>query len=293
MSIKKSKIPLSLRFVAWAFPKVEKLAPWIAERWFVRIFFSTAKYQFPKAEIEMANKANKYNIEFEGKKVQVYEWGEGKPILLVHGWMGRATQFRLFVPAFVNAGFKVVAFDATGHGNSEGGKSHLMEFKGIIQSLQNNYRNFEMIVGHSLGGVASLHAVIESSVNKLVMISSPTIGSFIMEEFRKKIGASANMLNYFERYIIETYGLPFEHYSASYNISRLKNVDLLLIQDENDREVSMENATIITRKYPEASLVTTKGLGHTRILRDKFVIDTVLKHSRKIRSEQILVSLQQ
>ncbi|MEQ8926181.1 MAG: alpha/beta hydrolase [Fulvivirga sp.] len=278
---KKIKTPLGLRLIVWAFPKVEFIAPWLAKRWFVKIFFSTAKYKTPYGEMDIADKATKYQILYNGKQVQVYEWGEGKPVLFVHGWMGRATQFRKFVPLFTENGYKVVAFDATGHGQSDGSSSHLMEFVGIIEQLQNNYRKFEMIVGHSLGGVASFHAALAGISNKLVLISSPTVGSQILEEFRNKIGASEKMLPYFEDRIITNYGKTFEEYSISHNISRLRNTELLIIHDINDREAPYTNAELVHKLYPLSKMMTTEGNGHTRILKDEHVINAVLSHLKE------------
>jgi pimeloyl-ACP methyl ester carboxylesterase len=282
MNTRKIKTPLPLRIISWMYPKVEILAPWLAKRWFVRIFFSTAKYKVPYGEVEAADSAKKYMIESEGKKIQVYEWGEGKPVLMVHGWMGRATQFRKFIPQFNEAGYKVVAFDATGHGRSEGNSSHIMKFANIIKLLHDQYNGFEMIVGHSLGGVASMHAIIRGAyTNKLTMISSPAIGDEIMMEFRKKIGASELPMPYFEKYLKKKFGNSFEEYSASYNVEKMENVQLLLIYDEDDREVSMRNPEILMQKKPSARLITTSGLGHTRILKDDFVIEQVVKNTKK------------
>lgn len=283
---RKIKTPLALRLIGWAFPKVESIAPWFAKKWFVKIFFGTAKYKAPVAEAQMAELATKYQIDFQGKKVQVYEWGEGKPVLFVHGWMGRATQFRKFYPAFANAGYKVVSFDSTGHGQSEGSSSHLMEFVGIIERLQQNYRQFEMIVGHSLGGVASFHAALNGITDRLVMISSPTVGAYITEEFRKKLKASSKMVDYFNEYIENKYGRSFESYSVSHNINDLKEVDLLLIHDEDDKEVDIFNAELIKHKYPAAKLLKLSGNGHTRILKNETVVDEVLNFIGKINQDK-------
>ncbi|QSE97709.1 alpha/beta fold hydrolase [Fulvivirga lutea] len=288
---KKIKTPIGLRLIAWAFPKVEMIAPWLAKRWFVKIFFSTAKYKTPYGEVEIAGQANKYQIQFKNKQVQVYEWGEGKPVLFVHGWMGRATQFRKFIPLFTDNGYKVVAFDSTGHGQSDGSSSHLMEFVGIIEQLQNNYRKFEMIVGHSLGGVASFHATLAGISDKLVLISSPTVGAQILEEFRSKIGASEKMLPYFEERIMEDYGKTFEEYSISHNITKLRDTELLIVHDRGDREAPYSNAKLIHDLYPSSKIITTEGNGHTRILKDEKVINEVLQHlkAQKYNSEPSLV----
>ena len=278
MKKKKVKIPLSLIFTTWLYPKVETVFPWLAKRWFIKIFFSTARFNLPTSEIEILSEAKKPSLKFEGKKIQLYEWGEGQPVLFVHGWMGRASQFWKFIPIFNKAGYKVVSFDSTGHGFSAGKKSHLLEFAAIIQMLKERYGKFKMIAGHSLGGVASLHAVKDHGVtDRLIMLASPAIAQEIVEEFRKKIGASRKSEPYFQQYFVDTYGKRFEEYSASHIISDVKGIDLMLVYDENDREVSMRNPAILKEKYPEAKLITTEGLGNNRILKDEGVIKSALE----------------
>lgn len=275
--MKKTKTPFILKFISWFFPKLETAFPWLAHRWFVNIFFTPVKYTLPPPEIESASLANRYVVNFEKKKIQVYEWGEGPVVLFVHGWMGRATQFRKFIPHYAEAGYKVIAFDATGHGKSEGKKSNPMEFAGVIRKLSDHYGGFLMIIGHSLGGVAVLHAINQGvKTDKVVMISCPTIGEDIISEFRKRLNASINCEQYFQKYILTKFGKPFEQLTASHAISFIEDIDLLIIHDEDDPEVSMRNPLAIIEKYPAARLVTTQNLGHTRILKDEAVINSTL-----------------
>lgn len=276
MSTKKNKTPILLRLVSWLFPKVEMVAPWLAKRWFVSIFFTPLRYKMPPEEIELMNAATRYKLPYEGKQVQVYEWGEGKPILLVHGWMSRGAQFRRFIKPFNTAGYKVVAFDATGHGNSEGVKSDMLDFVAVIEQLALKY-DFKAVIGHSIGGAASLHAILNKNfTNKLVMIGSPTVASKIVEEFMRRLNASTLVTDYFYAYVKAKFGKSFEEFSASYIIKDVRDVDLLLIHDEDDIEVTIDNAEILLEKYPSARLMRTKGLGHTRILKDDEVINACL-----------------
>ncbi|MBL6447200.1 alpha/beta hydrolase [Fulvivirga sp. 29W222] len=275
---KKIKTPIALRIVGWLFPRVEKVVPWLAKRWFVRIFFTPVRYKMPYGEVEMAEKAETYKFDYEGKKVQVYEWGEGKPVLFVHGWMGRGTQFRKFVDVFNRSDYKVVSFDATGHGKSDGNKSHLLEFAGVIKALHAKYGSFDMIVGHSLGGVASMIAINDGlPTDKLIMISSPTLAHKIVDEFIHRLRASNKCKDYFNAYVLKKFGRRFEEFTASHIAQELRKIDLLLIYDEDDREVDMENPKAILDVYPSARLFTTSGLGHTRILKDEEVIKTCLQ----------------
>ena len=75
MKKKKKKIPFVLILTAWLFPKVEKIAPWLAKRWFVNIFFSTARYTLPPPEKELIHSARKDHLQFGDKRIQLYEWG--------------------------------------------------------------------------------------------------------------------------------------------------------------------------------------------------------------------------
>ena len=269
--------------IGWAFPKLEKLAPGLAKRWFVRIFFTPIRYRPPVPEVEIAQQAKRYQIDFMGKRIQVYEWGEGRPVLMVHGWMGRGTQFRKFIPVFNAAGYKVVSFDAVGHGRSQGKRTSLISFIELIGKIQNNYRQFEMIVGHSLGGVAALHATLAGITDKLVMISSPTEAQELLKEYRKRIGASEELLPFFNEKVEVLFKRKFEDLAVEKNIGKLKNADLLFIHDEDDREVPFSSIEVVKREFPAAQIMVTKGNGHTRILKDQSVITKVLEFLRMSR----------
>ena len=269
---KKDKSPPLLKFMIRIFPNLEKYAPAFAKRLFVHIFFIPARYKFPAKELQCIKAAQKTNIVFKGRKVVVYQWGEGKPVLMMHGWMGRATQYRKFIKPFNKVGYAVIAFDAPAHGKSAGLKSHMMYFVQVIELLAKEY-TFEGIIGHSLGGVAGLHVVHRgTNIPKLIMIGSPTIAKEIVGAFLRRLNGSRVSGDYFEKYIHEHYGHPFEHYSASYIIQFIKNQPLLLIYDDADMEVDVSHGSHLKELYPAAELFITKGLGHTRILKDENVI---------------------
>jgi len=278
---KKDQRPLLLKVVAWAFPKLEIIAPWLAKRWFTRIFFRPIRYKRPQAEIEIEQEARLTNLEFNNKKVQVYVWGEGTPILFVHGWMSRGTQFRKFVEPFNQAGYKIIAFDAPAHGNSQGNKSDIFEIRDIVNILSESY-DFEAVVGHSIGGVAAMHALLKDKFSeKLIMIGSPSMADKIIGAFQKRLNASDEIKKYFYQHIIEKYNRTFEEFSASHIVKELRDVELLLIHDKQDFEVTLDNAQLLHELYPQSGLMVTEGLGHTRILKDKTVIASCIEFIRE------------
>ena len=272
--MKKDQTPLSLKIIRWVYPKVESIAPSLAHRYFVKLFFTPLRFTVPDKEKKAETFAKKFVVEANGKSVQCYSWGQGRPVLFVHGWGGRATQFRRFVRPFNAAGFMMVAFDAPAHGKSDGKSTTLFEFEQALIKIYESIGEPIAIVAHSFGGAASLFAAMNGlPIPKLINIASPTIGDEIINTYLKAINGSASTAKFFKDYILKTEGKPFDEFTASHFVKQLpRPIDLLLIHDANDKEVNVRQAEHLVQIYPGAKLIKTSGLGHTRILKDDQVI---------------------
>ncbi len=284
---KKSKTPLALRIIPAVFPWLERLAQPLADRLFRFLFFTPIGYPTPEKEVKAESFARTFSIQVGKMRIQCYRWGDApKTILVVHGWAGRATQFRRFVKPFLAEGFQVVGFDGPAHGKSSGTSTHLNEFLVVIRELQTRF-DIQAIVAHSFGGVASLYAIAEGlKVKTLVTIASPTIADEIVKTYLHAIGGSARTGNNFKNYILKKYGKPFEEYASLAFIKKVpSDFNLLLVYDEDDAEVSMKHPEALLELFPKAKLVKTSGLGHTRILRDNPVIGQVVTFIRLHSSE--------
>src|SRR5262245_43161631 len=121
----------------WLFPLVERWAPFIAQRLFRLVFYVPVGYQVPEKEREAEKIAKKFTIQVAGKRIQLYSWGdESRPVVLVvHGWAGRATQFRKFYVPINAAGFRMVGFDGPAHGRSSGLKTSILEFEEVLRAV--------------------------------------------------------------------------------------------------------------------------------------------------------------
>jgi esterase/lipase len=272
---KKSKVPFALRAIQWCFPKVEAISSVLAARWFQHLFFTPIRYRSPEKEVEIARHAQQHQLLVGDKHIQIYSWGEGVPVLMVHGWAGRGTQFRKFVEPFTEQGFKVIAIDGPAHGKSEGTKTEIMEFARVIESVYRQEKAVA-IIAHSFGGVASLYAMAYNGLqNKvLINIASPTIGEEIIKSFLKALKASERIGKLFREFILKQTGKRFEDFSALEIVRHIPHeFDFLLVYDEDDEEVTMAHAHAIKKVYPQANLFQTKGLGHNRILKEDKVIN--------------------
>jgi len=273
-----NKIPFRYRVLRFCFPIIEKVLPKVAQKIAIEIFFSPPRTSLSQEAQEFLNQSNKFKVMVDGKAVVAYAWGESsKKILLVHGWGGKATQFNSLIKHLKRAGYEVIAFDVPGHGASEGNYCDLLLFEEAIQEINNTVGPFEAIIGHSMGGIAGLLAQRNGiNINKLITISSPSIASDVLYEFRRKLNAAEPTTKAIEEYIQSKYGLPFSEASGEYIASQLQNqIPTLLIHDIDDKQVNVKNMIALKKKLPHAEHFHSQGYGHNYILQNPQMMEKI------------------
>jgi len=283
--LKKNKTPFLLTLVQWIFPKLEKIAPFVANRLFIRIFFTPLNYRVPEKELAIERQAKKFTVLVKSKKIQCYRWGEGPVVLVLHGWAGRATQFRKFIEVLTQSGYQVVGLDGPAHGRSEGSSTDIFEFEEALKKIWDIIGIPRAVIAHSFGGAAVLFAAMNGlAVPKLINIASPTVGDKIIYTYLKTIGATWKTGDYFKSYVKKKSGKTFDEFTSVYFIQHLRQeTELLLVHDTDDEEVTIDQAQEMLKLYPRAVLFQTSGLGHTRILRDDAVIQRCVTFVEEIR----------
>jgi hypothetical protein len=273
---KHDKSPLILKFARWLYPKIEQLVPSLAFKIFTKLFFSPLHYEVPEKEKKAESYASTFELFVNGKKIKGYIWGQGNQyVLFVHGWGGRATQFRRFIKPVIQTGYRVVGFDGPAHGNSSGSQTSIVEFEETIKKIYEKEGSPHAIVTHSFGGAAVLFSVMNGLVvSKMVTIAMPSIGDEIINVYLKAINGSSRTGEYFKEYMLKKYHKPFDEFTALYFVKNLtQKIEWLLIHDENDREVSISHAEAILLAYPAVKFFKTTQLGHSRILKSDEVIE--------------------
>ena len=265
------------------FPLLEKTAPFLAHRFFISIFFTPLNYRVPPKEKILEREASRFQIRVAGKNIEGYLWGQGPLVLLVHGWAGRATQFRKIIAALVKENFTVVGFDGPAHGRSEGRSTNIEQFEEALRQIYAKVGVPECIIAHSFGGGAVLSAAVNGlPVKRLINIASPTIGDEIIDTYLKRINGSPGTKAFFKSYVLNKTGKSFDEFTGLHFIRNIRqDMQLLLIHDSDDQDVGINHALELIKIYPSATLMRTSGLGHTRILKDAAVIDACVNYAKK------------
>jgi pimeloyl-ACP methyl ester carboxylesterase len=216
----------------------------------------------------------------ETTDVSVSLWGRGPAVYLLHGWGGRGAQWLAFVDPLVRAGFTAVALDAPGHGESPASRTSILHFAASLAAVVDSVGPARGLVGHSLGGAASSLALRRGlAADRAVLIGAPADPAEFFQMFLGRLGIPEKLHAPIRADVERDYGFKWEdlRVTAPEKAPRGESdVPALVVHDADDAEVDYGDAARITEAWPGASLVTTRGLGHQRILRDGEVVQRVV-----------------
>ena len=209
--------------------------------------------------------------------LHAWSWGSGPVVLLVHGWGGLGGQLRAFVEPLTRRGYRVVTFDAPGHGRSGGRYASVVHFADAIARVSAAVGTPAAVIAHSLGAAATAVAVRNGlRPDRVVFIGPPSGVEDWLSAFARALRLSPALMDAVRARIESWVGYRIDELRVP-DIARTLVVPLLLVHDEQDAEVSVTHGTAIAKAWPGATLVTTRGLGHRRILRDAGVIAQMVR----------------
>lgn len=227
------------------------------------------------------------SLTIRGARVVTYQWGDpDRPaVILVHGWRSRASRFSALTTALVAQGYCVVAFDAPGNGESTGTRTVIYDYVTAIRELAAQHHSVAAIVGHSFGAVAAAMAIRRGvTVHVLVTVAAAYDFDFIVRNFVEQVGLGRRAASTLRRRAAEVANEPgireLVHGDIWTDIvARVDDLALpvLVMHDENDPSVPFSQSQAIAADHGSAAtLVVTRGLGHSRILADEGVVATIV-----------------
>lgn len=266
----RSTIGRSVQAVA---PVLSRIAPGLAARALELLFMTPLPRPVSEREHDWMSLATRSVVRFDqSRNLAVYAWGVGPTILLVHGWSGRASQLGLYVAPLVDRGFRVVAFDAPAHGESDGRFSALPELAIAVERVAAAVGPVTGILAHSLGAAATTLALGRGvQLGRVVYIAPPEDLADYLHRLGQFLGFPREIAIGARERLERRFGAPFEEARGS-NIAPRLGIPLLVFHDESDREVPFSEGQRLAECWRNATLVSTQGLGHHRIVWDLRVI---------------------
>ena len=267
--------PLAVRF---AFGALERVAPAVGARWAYRLWFTIPRNG--GSNRSSTPSGQRFVVTQNGRKIVGRHWGTGEhAIYLVHGWGGRSAQLGAFVQPLVAAGYGVVAFDGPSHGESEPGawgahRSSLPEQAQALAAVADRHGQPHAVIAHS-GGCATVAYALRAGMHadRLVFIAPMANPMDYSYQLAGLLGFGERIRSRLIRRIEQRFGVPASHFDLTPLAAQLDIPPVLLLHDEDDADTHVSESEAIQRAWPDTRLVTTRGLGHFRILRNPGVVE--------------------
>lgn len=229
------------------------------------LFTKPRKGRITEIQSDFLHTAFQEELTFEKHPVMAYRWlGKGQTILLVHGWESNAARWKPLILQLKSKGYNVIALDAPAHGNSGSRTFNALLYSEFINVVANRF-NPDIIIGHSVGGMASVffqHKYQFKSIQKIILLGAPSEFTGVIKRYTDMLGYNQRITSKMETTIIERFGNHPKSFSTAKYLETIQS-EGLIIHDEDDTIIPYDDAILIKNSFKNSKLITTKGLGHS------------------------------
>ena len=256
-----------------------RIAPEKAGRLVNRMAFRPSRLPMPSRYEYLLDNADSYTqLQHGARTIPVYSWGQGPVILGVHGWAGAGIQFGAWVNPLVEAGYRVVLFDAPAHGRAQGESTNLFEMAEVVARVAASVGRVHGVLAHSIGCIAAARAIADGlKPDYLVMLAPPVSLTAVMDNLGRQLGLSQNVLAVHLQLMEERFGKSVWEQLDLEVLSRTLTQRGLTVIDDDDTSISPDESERVFNNWENANVLRTRGLGHHRLLWSPMVVDTVLR----------------
>ena len=221
--------------------------------------------------------AEHLQIQTPAGRVAVQRAGQGRPVLLLHGWEGQAADLAAFAPPLLAAGFQVLAMDLPAHGGSEGRQTNIPHSARALRAVGDALGPLHAVIAHSVGSAVlaeALHAGLPA--DRAVLIAAPAH----YESYARQVGTLAGLdaagITRLLDLLREPLGVDIREVSLPRRAATLAQA-ALFIHSADDRVVAIADSEASAAAWPGARHLRLDGLGHRRILQEPAVVAEALQ----------------
>lgn len=215
------------------------------------------------------------SVSVNGKNIHYEVYGEGPPLILLHGYSLSSQSWRPYVADF-DQEYEVYLMDLTGHGKSEAFKEDL-NIKSVAEDLQALIRYLDLpkiqAIGFSFGGdVLFQLALLEPQLIKS-MITIGAVGTWTVNDFPQyQKGFTFENRNDFpwlatshqSEEQVKGIMRQFMNYTVKLSDSQLKQIqpEVLLTLGDDDEGMNLEEVVRVKKHLPHSDLWILPNVSH-------------------------------
>jgi pimeloyl-ACP methyl ester carboxylesterase len=272
-----------MKYVRAAVKTLCTVAPWLATELGFRIISTPPRSVERDWQVEARLRAKRSTVLSGTTNICVYEWGAGPTILMVHGLGARSTFMAKMIDPLVEAGYRVVSFDAPRHGETRSRYFDLVQFPAAINSVANYVGDIELLVAHSFGSAMALTAQRDwgIKVRQQVLISTFDNCNWFLDEFAKYLGLSKPVMRAMQKKMSDRYSGGFDWNRLSLvDMLAISKVRTLLVHDTMDAEIPFQHSVNLLAAGAHVSLHATHDFGHHKILGSVDVLAKIIDFAK-------------
>lgn len=262
-----------------AFRTIQAVSPERAATLAERLFFTTPRALLTRSMQEQLDRARPFAVTLDNHRIAAWSWGggDGPVVYLVHGWGSRGGRLAAYVAPLMAAGFRVVAFDGIGHGASEGRMSSMPELARTLRAVVGAVGPAQGIIAHSLGASAATLAMDWGlEVSRVVFIAPAADPIGFTMRWANQIGMRPDVLERMRASSQRRIAFSWDDLDVR-AMARRRTAPLLVVHDAHDAVVPWADGAAIADAWPNSSLITTKGLGHSEVVRAPSVVSQAVE----------------
>ncbi|TAH03303.1 MAG: alpha/beta hydrolase [Sphingobacteriales bacterium] len=243
--------------------------------------FSTPIRKTKKKWPAVFGKAERLHFMLGNKKIRGYRFNKGgvKKVLIIHGFESSVRNFDQYIHPLLKKDYEVLAFDAPGHGDSDGKRIILPMYLDMIAAVYHQYGPIDSFMAHSFGGIALVHfleTIATTPQLKVALLAPMTETTTAIDSFFDFLKIDTEVRAPFENIITAIRGMPPSHYSTARALSLINAAVFWVHDEEDDITPYADVVPVIEKQYPHVSFLITKGLGHRRIYRDTKIVKAIV-----------------
>ena len=259
------------------FGALARLAPRSAERQAALLFCFPRRLTHRDVPTVPAH-ARHQLVSSGSKRIATWTWGEGRRVLLAHGWEGTARDMVPIASALVQGGHSVTVFDMPAHGRSTGRTTTLIEMKDAVIAVARATGAPAGIVGHSLGAAAAVLALRDGLTTSSAALLAPVAEPWLfLRRLSELLAFSEARYDGLVAQIERRAGADIHEIDGA-TAARSLSARALILHDPADRQVPFSQGESLAGAWRGAVLHPVRGLGHRRLLYHPEAIARIVEH---------------
>jgi pimeloyl-ACP methyl ester carboxylesterase len=170
-----------------------------------------------------------------------------------------------------------VAIDLPAHGASPGTQTDALKVAGALRAAADAAGGVDAVIAHSMGGHGTILALAEGLGARAAVLLAPAVRlEHGLEKFGPMFRLPPKAIEGLRATIERRYGRSIWSELAADNLVRRIDMPALIVHSDDDPQVDVADARLLTDAWPGARLQIVGGLGHNKIVREPQVVDAAI-----------------